>query len=66
MFLTKENTQNMNLTGENLPKEFLDEIKTEKVEKIVRIHMTDHSKIYNKIQTKRQSVREKKLIGMQL
>ena len=40
-FLPKENTQNVSLTGENLPKELLDEINTGNVEKIVRIHLTD-------------------------
>ena len=37
----KENTQNVSLTGENLPKELLDEISTGNVEKIVRILLTD-------------------------
>ena len=40
-FLPKENTQNVSLTGENLPKELLDEISTGNVEKIVRILLTD-------------------------
>ena len=31
----------MNLTGENSPKELLDKISTENVEKIFRIHLTD-------------------------
>ena len=39
--MPKENTQNVSLTGENLPKELLDEISTGNVEKIVRIHLTD-------------------------
>ena len=38
---TKENTQNVSLTGENLPKELLDKISTGNVEKIVRILLTD-------------------------
>ena len=41
IFLPKENTQNVSLTGENLPKESLDEISTRNVEKIVRILLTD-------------------------
>ena len=41
IFLPKENTQNVSLTGENLPKELLDEISTGNVEKIVRILLTD-------------------------
>ena len=40
-FLPKENTQNVSLTGENLPKELLDKISTGNVEKIVRILLTD-------------------------
>ena len=43
MFLLKENKQNVSLTGENLPKELLDEIITGNVEKIVRIMLTDKS-----------------------
>ena len=39
--MPKENTQNVSLTGENLPKELLDEISTGNVEKIVRILLTD-------------------------
>ena len=39
--MPKENTQNVSLTGENLPKEILDEISTGNVEKIVRILLTD-------------------------
>ena len=31
----------MNLTGENLPKELLDKIRTGNVETITRVHMTD-------------------------
>ena len=41
IFFPKENTQNVSLTGENLPKELLDEISTGNVEKIVRILLTD-------------------------
>ena len=41
MFSPKENTQNVSLTGENLPKELLDKINTGNVEKIVRILLTD-------------------------
>ena len=41
IFLPKENTQNVSLTGENLPKELLDKISTENVEKTVRILLTD-------------------------
>ena len=41
IFLSKENTQNVSLTGENLPKELLDEISTGNIEKIVRILLTD-------------------------
>ena len=41
IFLPKENTQNVSLTGENLPKELLNEISTGNVEKIVRILLTD-------------------------
>ena len=41
IFLPKENTQNVSLTGENLPKELLDEISFGNVEKIVRIRLTD-------------------------
>ena len=40
IFLPKENTQTVNLTSENLPKELLDKIRTGNVEKIVWIHMT--------------------------
>ena len=43
MFLSKENTQNVSLTGENLPKELLDEINTGNVEQIVRILLTDRN-----------------------
>ena len=50
-FLPKENTQNVSLTGENLPKELLDKLSTGNVEKIDR---QKHSKIYNKKQTKLQ------------
>ena len=39
--LPKENTQNVSLTGENLPKELLDKISTGNLEKIVRILLTD-------------------------
>ena len=39
--LPKENTQNVSLIGENLPKELLDKISTGNVEKIVRILLTD-------------------------
>ena len=39
--LPKEKTQNVSFTGENLPKELLDEISTGNVEKIVRILLTD-------------------------
>ena len=35
------NTQNVNLTGENLPKELLDKISTGNVEKNVRIFLKD-------------------------
>ena len=38
--LPKDNTQNVKITGHNLPKEMLDEIRTGNVEQIVRIHMT--------------------------
>ena len=41
IFLPKENTQNVSLTGDNLPKELLDKISTGDVEKIVRILLTD-------------------------
>ena len=41
IFLPKENTQNVSLTGENLPKDLLDKISTGNVEKIVRILLTD-------------------------
>ena len=37
----KQNTQNVSLTGENLPKELLDEISTGNVEKIVRLLLTE-------------------------
>ena len=40
-FWPKENTQNVSLTGENIPKELLDEISTGNVEKTVRILLTD-------------------------
>ena len=39
--MSKENTQNVSLTGENLPKQLLDEIKTGNVEKIVQILLRD-------------------------
>ena len=39
--LPKEDTQNVSLTGENLPKNLLDEISTGNVEEIVRILLTD-------------------------
>ena len=52
IFLPKENTQTVNLTSENLPKELLDKIRTGNVEKIVWIHMTDKTIArYIKIQT---------------
>ena len=41
VFAPKKNTQKVNLTEENLPKELLDEIRTGNVEKSVRIHKTD-------------------------
>ena len=41
IFLPKENTQNVSLTGENLPKDLLDEISTGNVETTVRILLTD-------------------------
>ena len=68
-FLPKENTQNVSLTGENLPKELLDEISTGNVEKIVRILLTDKNIAryiikYKPIEAIDQ--REKKAIGMQL
>ena len=37
----KKIRQNVKLTSENLPKEFVDEIKTGNVEKNVLIHMAD-------------------------
>ena len=43
LFLPKENTQNVILTGENLPKELLDKISNGNVEKIVRIYLTDNN-----------------------
>ena len=54
--MPKENTQNVSLTGENLPKELLDEISTGNVEKNCSdtSDRQKYSKIYNKIQTKRQ------------
>ena len=56
IFLPKENTQNVNLTGENLPKELLDEIGTGNVEKKSSdtSDRQNHSKIYNKTETKHQ------------
>ena len=56
IFLPKENTQNVSLTGENIPKELLDEISTGNVEKNCSdtSDRQKYSKIYNKIQTKRQ------------
>ena len=39
--MPKENTQNVSLTIENLPKELLDKMSTGYVEKIVRILLTD-------------------------
>ena len=64
--LPKENTQNVSLTGENLPKELLDEIKTGNVEKIVRILLTD--KNIARYITNQTAIdqREKNAIGMQL
>ena len=51
-FLPKENTQTVNLTSENLPKELLGKIRTGNEEKIVWIHMTDKTIArYIKIQT---------------
>ena len=39
--LPKENTQNVSLNRENLPKDLLDKISTGNVEKNVRIHLID-------------------------
>ena len=41
--MPQENTQNVNLTSENLPKDLLREIRTGKIEKIIRIVLTDKS-----------------------
>ena len=68
IFLPKENTQNVSLTGEILPKELLDKISTGNVEKIVRILLTDKN-IAKYIKNTNQTAidqREKKAIGMQL
>ena len=54
----QKNTQTVNLTGENLPKELLDEIRSENCSDTD--DRQNYSKVYDKIQTKRQSVREKK------
>ena len=68
IFLPKENTQNVSLTGENLPKELLDEISTGNVEKIVRILLTDKNIARYIIKYKPNGNRSerKKAIGMQL
>ena len=50
--LPKENTQNVNLTCENLPKKLLDEIGTGNVEKIVRVLLTDKNIARYKIKYK--------------
>ena len=67
-FLPKENTQNVNLIGENLPKELLDEISTGNVEKNVRILLTDKNIARYIIKYKPNGNRSerKKAIGMQL
>ena len=52
--MPKENTQNVSLTGENLPKDLLelDEISTGNVEKVVRVHLTDKNKASYLIKSK--------------
>ena len=50
--MPKENTQNVSLTGENLPKGLLDEISAGNVEKIVRIHLADKNIARYKIKYK--------------
>ena len=42
-FSPKENTQNVNLTCENLPKELLDKIRTGNIDKNVRILLRDNT-----------------------
>ena len=66
--MPKENTQNVSLTGENLPKELLDKISTENVEKTVRILLTDKNIARYIIKYKPNGNRseKKKAIGMQL
>ena len=67
IFLPKENTQNVSLTGENLPKELLDKISTGNVEKIMRILLTDKNIAGYIIKYKPNGNRSKrkKAIGMQ-
>ena len=66
--MPKENTQNVSLTGENLPEEFLDKINTGNVEKTVRILLTDKNIARYIIKYKPNGHRSerKKAIGMQL
>ena len=68
IFLPKKNTQNVSLTGENLPKELLEEISVGNVEKIVRIVLTDKNIARYIIKYKPNGNRSerKKAIGMQL
>ena len=63
IFLPKENTQNVSLTGENLPKELLDEISTGNVEKIVRILLTDKNIARYKIKYKPNGNRSERKKG---
>ena len=60
IFLPKENTRNVSLTGENLPKELLDEIKTGNVEKIYQILLTDKNIARYIIKYKRNDNRSEK------
>ena len=61
--LPKENTQNVNLTCENLPKKLLDKIGTGNVEKIVRVLLTDKNIARYKIKYKPNGNRSERKKG---
>ena len=63
IFLPKENTQNVSLTDENIPKELLDKISTGNVEKIVRILLTDKNIARYLIKYKPNGIRSERKKG---
>ena len=56
----KEPRKIVNLTGENLPEELLDKIRTRKLDKIVRIQLTNKSIVRYKIKYKPTGNRSEK------